>query len=566
MSDQLPNDEELDLDESPDLDDEPSSAHIDLMPTHEVDEKQLLLLMKDWRRGRATRNVRQAISDGYVAVFTAAMITAMVVSAIVHAQQVAADCSTASCNSGRSLLPWAAVAGLLVLTLAAARMFGPVLASAAEGFWLMDAPLQRSKLLVRRLWMALGAALVSGLLLGALVAALTGSSSSAILAWSAATGLSAAGVTAFAAAEQGAERRWTVKLLQVVVSLAGLVVLVIVVATAAGWVDIRVTDEFSIRLALILSGVGLVLGIVGAGVAIHRLNQIRRSRLTSGGSLVSGMQGAAFALDFGLVRDILVEREAMERGRVKPTRGRGLGLQALVWRDVQRLIRYPKPLFLLVVSVVVPYAVQALGLGPLNAPISALVLMAALIPFFSTLRVLSRTKGLARAFPYNTGEIRTAASVVPSVLTAIWAMAVIPAYLGVSTEEAGNSPVRAVQIALVTAIAGLLAAIRWVSAKSADYSKPMLATQMGAMPPGLLINLIRGFDIVALVTFPVIIGWSPWISLVIALIAFSILRSGGLDRDSLMEMQEDQKRQMEEQKKKSSGAGGGDKVKISRGR
>ena len=36
---------------------------------YEADEKQLLLLMKDWRKGRATRNLRQAISDAYVAVF-----------------------------------------------------------------------------------------------------------------------------------------------------------------------------------------------------------------------------------------------------------------------------------------------------------------------------------------------------------------------------------------------------------------------------------------------------------------------------------------------------------------
>ena len=38
------------------------------------------------------------------------------------------------------MLPWAAFAAAVALALAASRLFGPVLASAAEGFWLLDAP------------------------------------------------------------------------------------------------------------------------------------------------------------------------------------------------------------------------------------------------------------------------------------------------------------------------------------------------------------------------------------------------------------------------------------------
>ena len=74
------------------------------------------------------------------------------------------------------------------------------------------------------------------------------------------------------------------------------------------------------------AGVGLAVALRSAG---QRLERIRRARLVSGGSLVSGMQGAMFALDFGLIRDILVEREAAERGHVRPTKGRGLGVTAI---------------------------------------------------------------------------------------------------------------------------------------------------------------------------------------------------------------------------------------------
>ena len=71
--------------------------------------RELRGLMKDWRRGRATRNLGQALSDAYVAVIAALMIGAMTVNVILKAQRVVAGCSTASCLSARALLPWAAV-------------------------------------------------------------------------------------------------------------------------------------------------------------------------------------------------------------------------------------------------------------------------------------------------------------------------------------------------------------------------------------------------------------------------------------------------------------------------
>lgn len=529
-------------------------TNVNDLPQHEVDERALLGLMEDWRNGRADRNIWQALGDAYVAVLATLMIGAMLVSSLIRAQSVAADCTTAECTTGRGLLPWAATFGVLSFTLAAAKMFGPVLASAAEGFWLMEAPVSRRRLLTRRLVNALMIAVVLGAAVGALVAALTGSPGIAVLMWAAAGGLGSAGLVAFAAAEQGAERTWLISVLQTILALAAFAALMLVVGTAAGWISPILNRTATEQLTVIVASLGL-LGVVAGGLIAHqRMERMRRARLVSGGSLVSSMQGAAFALDFGLMRDILVTRQANQRGHVRPTRGTTKGLRALVMRDVQRLWRFPRPLFPLVASIVVPYAVQALGLGRLTVPISAIVLLVVLVPFFQTLRVLSRSKGLARTLPFTTGQIRSAACVVPGVLTVLWAILATPAFLGIGgAPMLGKNPTMAAMTTMVTAAAGFIAAIRWVSARPANYQAPMMATEMGAMPPGLMFNLIRGFDMIAIISLPVLLGGSPWISLALAFVCFTILRTGGIDAEELAAMQEENKRLMEEARANAKG-------------
>lgn len=525
-----------------------------------VDEKQLKLLMRDWRRGRADRNILEALQDAYVMVFGVVLIGAMLISAIVQAQQKVSGCASEQCLAARGLLPWAAVAGVLAFSLVACRMFGPIVASAAEGFWLMDAAVDRRRLLTGRLVGALAAAFVAGALFGALVAALTGSTLANIGIWALAAGFGAFGLTAFAAAEQGVERGWITRTLQWIVGLVAVATLVALVGIAAGWLSAGPLQQLSVEFAYLIAGAGLLLGLVSLGLAVVRLRNIRRQRLTAGSSLIAGMQGAAFAMDFALVRDILVEHNAKERGHVRPTRGSGLGTTALIMRDVQRLWRSPLPLVFWLASMVVPYAIQALGIAQLNPPISALVLLAALIGFCNSLRVLTRTKGLQRCFPFSPGQIRTAVMVVPAVMALIWAAATAPAFIGV-LGGVRVDPVTGVTAALITGIAGLLGAIRWVSAKPADYGGPIVAVGVGAMPPGMLFSMLRGIDMVALVTLPIVFGWPAWISLVIAVIAFSFLRSG-FDKESLMDQQAEQQRLLAEEKAKRQGGASGNTTKI----
>lgn len=524
-------------------------------PPVAVTEVDLRDTMKGWRHGRATRTLGEAFQDGYVAVFSVLMVGAMLVSVVLNAQGGAAACTTTACESARLMVPAVVVLALWALTLAVGRLFGPVLASAAEGFWLFDAPIRRAVLLRPRLLVPVVIAGVAAAVVGAVATLLVGMSWLAVVAW---VLLSAAGAVAaigLAAALQSLERPGLVRAAQAgLAGLAGLV-LVAMVLIAAGVLPglgagaVQTASWWAFGLAAALA----VIGGIWLAQAGRRLEALRRARLVSGGSLVAGMQGAMFALDFGLIRDILVERRSAERGYVVPKPGRGKGLTALIWRDLERLWREPRPLLGLAASVLVPYGLSALQVNQLNPLISGLALFVALVPLMGSLRVLTRSGGLARALPFKTSAIRTAVMVVPAGLMLIWTLAVLPAYVGLDT-----TPLRslgdAALVALSTGLAGLLGAVRWVTAKKVDFGVPMLATETGAMPPTLLFNLFRGIDMVVLITAPLILQAPATVSLALAAVVFVVLR-GSFSMDELKASQETALRERDEAKARATAAG-----------
>jgi hypothetical protein len=509
--------------------------------------RELRGLMKDWRRGRATRNLGQALSDAYVAVIAALMIGAMTVNVILKAQRVVAGCDTASCLSARALLPWAAVLAAVATALAVARLFGPVLASAAEGFWLLDAPISRSKLLRSRLVAALLLAFVGGALIGGLVSLLTGSGGLESAVWAVATGVAASASVAAAAAQQGRERHKLSRAASFVFGLLAVVVLLGVVGVAADRLSLSLDSTLGTEIGGAVAALALLVLLVAGVLAVRRLASIRRTRLVSGGSLVRGISGAFFALDIGLARDIVVQRRTMEIGHVTPKRGHGEGLQALTWREWQRLRRFPQPLVGWAGTLVVPYASEALGLSAVTAVFGALALFGATVPMLNGLRVLTRSGGLARCLPFSMAQIKMSMVTVPAILAAVWAVLVAPAFVGIAggvDRPFGTASLMAV----ATAGAGLLAAIRWTQAKGVDFSKPMVSTQAGALPPGLVTNLFRGFDVCLLATAPMLLGFSPLWSLAIEAITALVLFNS-FDADSMRARQQDAQRQVELQKR-----------------
>lgn len=516
-----------------------------------VDERALHGLMKDWRHGRATRNLWQAVGDAYYVIFSLVVIGAMAGNALLQAQSHSAACTTAACQSGRSLVPWGLLLATGALTLSIARIFGPVMASAAEGFWLFEAPITRGRLLRPRLWGAVGGAFAGGTVLAALVAALSGVQPVPLAGFALATGLTASGLMAWAAVEQEAERSLPTRVVQAVASLGGVAAIVSMVLTASGRLTLPALPALDVA-PWVVAAVGAVLTVVMLVLASTRLERFRRARLLSGGALVSGMQGAMFALDLGLARDILVERDAVARGHVKPTAGRGSGAAALVWRDAQRLVRTPKPLVGLLAAMLVPYAADAVGLGAANPLVSGLALLAALVPLLGSLRVLSRTRGLARMFPLSTGQIRTATMAIPAGLAVAWVLVTLPAFLGVVTGGL-RDPLEAATMTLATGAAGLLGAVRWQTGGQVDYSAPLVATGTGAMPMSLLTNLFRGIDIVAVVVLPLLFGAPAYWSLLIAVVVFAFLRSG-LNTQEIQAQAADDKARLDAEKA-SSGPG-----------
>lgn len=512
-----------------------------------IDERELQRLIKDWRHGRATRNIFEAISDAYVAVFAAVMVGAMAANVLLKAQTVAASCDQLGCQSARSYLPWAVFALCLAVALGVARLFGPVLASAAEGFWLLDAPLKRSKILRKRLVAAVLLSFAFGAVVGALITLLTGAEPIAIIAWAAATALGCSGLVAWAAAEQGVDRTLATRIVARIAATVAFLALLIVVGVAANWFTLTLPASANLLIAGAVGALGLLLLLGGALVANARLNQMSRTRLVSGGSLVKGLSGAFYALDLGLAHDIVVAREAIERGFVKSRRGGGSGLSAMRWRELQRIRRAPRPLFTIAATIIVPYAADALGMATLAPFLGALVLWLALIPLMGGLRVLTRTSGLARCFPFSTVQLRSAAITGPLVVGVVWALATIPAFVGFGDGVAKRDLFQAVLVALVTAGAGVLGAMRWTTAKQIDFGKPMVATQAGAFPPGLMANLFKGLDMVLIITAPVMLGWSPVISFAIGGIATVVLL-GSFNMDELKAQEQRQKRAMVEQK------------------
>ncbi|MGI5951618.1 MAG: DUF6297 family protein [Brooklawnia sp.] len=520
----------------------------------QADERQLQLLMRDWRKGRATRTVWDMLTDSYVTAFSAIVVIAMVVSGIMSVQQSAAGCSTEGCVTARGLLPWMTLTLVVLLALTVSRIFGPVIASAAEGFWMLDAPIRRARLLSRRLWGVTLAGLAIGALLGGLIGMVTGLDLAAVAVWALATGLAAAAVVAFAAGEQTADRGVILGTLAAIVGVVGVGLLAAMVGVSAGVISIELDPARTEALGWVVAAVAAVLLVAAFASARVRLSNLRRARLVSGGDLLSGMQGAMFALDFGLMRDILVERRWLAKGHVHPVRGRASGRATLVWREIEKLQRNPRGVLVLLASALVPYALLSLGLGNLTPALSAIVLMFVMVPFFDSLRVLSRTRGLARAFPMSTSEINGALTTVPLGLALVWALAAAPAFAIIGQDSLDWGALgTAVMKAVITAIAGYVGAIRWVSAKSADYSSPMVATGFGAMPPSLAFNLVRGFDVIALITLPLLIGWPPMISLVIAAIAYMVLRSGGFNTQEMMDRNEEAKRELEVMKGQGQG-------------
>ena len=111
---------------------------------------------------------------------------------------------------------------------------------------------------------------------------------------------------------------------------------------------------------------------------------------------------------------------------------------------------------------------------------------------------------------------------MPGIVLLIWGIATAPA---IHQAMSLNWP-DSISLGFTIGLAALTSVARWVTAKPPDYSAPLISSPAGGLPISMIATLFRGFDVVLLLTAPLLLA-SPsngaLISTVLATFVLSIL-------------------------------------------
>jgi hypothetical protein len=178
----------------------------------------------------------------------------------------------------------------------------------------------------------------------------------------------------------------------------------------------------------------------------------------------------------------------------------------MIHREFLRVLRWPRRLVIAFALLVVPYAVAGTGYDVLVPIAAGLAGFGAVRPLMDGLRSVCRSAGLVRALGLELRELRVIMAVVPGGFAVVWATLAEPAL---------GSP----SVAFAVAAGMLTGAVRQASARPPSYSGPLVASPMGAIPPGLFSTPMRGFDLLLICLAPVLLGLSStWIIVIPAII------------------------------------------------
>ncbi|WP_436700561.1 DUF6297 family protein [Nocardioides sp. BYT-33-1] len=483
-----------------------------------TESRELWADIRHWRRSRRTLSVGEALQDLYIGVFAVLMLGSMLISVLVNLSDVGdRACVAADCAAARSLLPWLVVGTVLAVLWSLARMVGPVAVSPGVAGWLLPTPVDRGELLRGRArgTVLLAAALVAPVAAG--TATLAGFDVAVLVLFTTgAAGLASYGVGALVHA-QAVGHRWHPALLLGPVSL-------VVVAAGLGAIALSAELTFSADSGVRVPALAAVLlawsGVVAALLRARALTaRLRRRDVAPGGVLVPGLGGALATLDLALMFDVLVAHATGRRGVVRPRRGGPQGLAALAWRDVIRLRRHPGRLVLLAGSLLVPYAVAAVGGRVVVVLVEVLVCFVLVVPFLIALRVLARSSGMVRMFPSALGPTRAAAVAVPGVLLLAHGLLSAPALARTLDATAGDLAL----LGAASGLGGLAAGVRWVTGRPPDYGRPLVSTPAGGVPTNLYGSALRGFDIAVLTALPMLLAPTGGGAMVSALVSLGVI-------------------------------------------
>ncbi|MEV6285035.1 DUF6297 family protein [Kribbella sp. NPDC051770] len=485
--------------------------------------------MRKVRRGKADRTIWQQFEDIYLVVFALAMLGATGGNVVRHLNESSASCDSYTCQSVLGYVPLILLPLLVAGTLRVLLSVGPVSGSQATGFWLLATPVDRGQVLRPAYRLVLVVAAVLGALFAIVGFAVFGASLWFVVeATLVSTALLVCVACATVWAQQSATAtKWTLRVADAFLVLAVIPAIVLAVdakQNALYWeseplVGIAYggggeTSGLSLQQQRVLTIGAICLVVVLAAVVTtaRSLRRLPKQSVVAGGELLAGMAGAAITMDVSLLADVVAGRHWRTVGRLKSRRGRGERVQAIIHREFRRVLRWPRRLIVGAGLLVVPYAVAGTGydvLVPIAAGFAGFV---AVRPLMDGLRSVCRSTGLVRALGMDLRELRVAMSVVPGGFVLLWVLAAGPALGDAATGFA-------VAAGILTGV------VRQASARPPSYAGPLVASPMGAIPPGLFSQPIRGFDLLLLCLLPVLFGWPPLWSFVIPGIVLAIMFS-----------------------------------------
>ena len=479
--------------------------------------KELRKWMRKVRRGKADRTIWQQLEDIYVVAFALAMLGATGGNVLLKLNDRSAACTTGSCSWLLDTVPWILVPLLVSTLLRVLLSVGPVSASRATGFWLLATPVDRASLLRPSYRLVMLVSAVAGALAALVGFALFGAGWSAVGEAAVLTTLllvCTACVTVWAQQTAG-RSRWALRVADGFLVLAAVPAIVLAVGPLGSSASRTTMDlayaeapasgsllaQDQVRL-LVIGVFALVVAVALVVITARSLNRLSRTSVVAGGELLAGMAGAAITMDVSLLADVVAGRHWRLVGRVHSRRGRGSHVQAIVHREFLRILRWPRRLIVGFGLLVVPYAVAGTGYDVLVPIAAGLAGFGAVRPLMDGLRSVCRSIGLVRALGMDLRELRVAMSVVPGGFVLLWVLLAYPAI-------GDASAAFAVGVGILTGV------VRQASARPPSYSGPLVASPMGAIPPGLFSQPIRGFDLLLICLAPVLLGLSPKWALII---------------------------------------------------
>lgn len=389
---------------------------------------------------------------------------------------------SAGCVVALTLLPLTWTVALTVLVGAGAALLGPLAVGPATAAWVLALPLDRAETLSPDL----GRLILVGTVVGATSGVVLWLLSAGSPVWIAACAAGGAlAVVSAVLAQQGGGGTSLARAGVAVSAAWGLFGAVMLTQTASP------TLIASAVTAILASSAWWLGRRARAG-----LGSMSRFDLARHGRWRSGLAGAASAADAGLVLDLLTHRLAAGRRSRPLGTPAGRGATALAGYEIRRLLL--GWVAAMILAAAAPLSPSAMLAASCVVMVPALGLMA------SSLRMVVRAPGLARAIGLSPFAQRAALVSGAALAAAAWiAWATVPML------ASGQPPLATVLLAWATGAAGLAGALRWVSAPTPVFTTGLIMTDLGPVPVGALRSALTGFDVAIPVAALVVAGVSP---------------------------------------------------------